>query len=135
MDLISLPDPEADHAERSGCKPSPVGAEEIDASIREIASNAGEASAVTAKAVVAAETTTAAVAKLGESSAEIGTVVGHEPVRAGEPVGRRLERSVDPDRDHRLCAADAARSLACRPTRMAPIGQLTANGCQRMMYV
>ena len=52
-----------------------AGAEEMGASIREIASNAAEASEVAAKAVAAAETTTATVAKLGESSAEIGNVV------------------------------------------------------------
>ncbi len=52
-----------------------AGAEQMGASIREIASNAAEASAVAAKAVTAAATTTATVAKLGESSAEIGNVV------------------------------------------------------------
>ncbi|SFL95665.1 HAMP domain-containing protein, partial [Geodermatophilus ruber] len=52
-----------------------AGAEQMGASIREIASNAAEASEVAARAVTAAETTTATVAKLGESSAEIGNVV------------------------------------------------------------
>ena len=52
-----------------------AGAEEMGASIREIATNAAEASEVAARAVTAAETTTATVAKLGESSAEIGNVV------------------------------------------------------------
>ncbi len=52
-----------------------AGAEQMGASIREIATNAAEASAVAARAVTAAETTTATVAKLGESSAEIGNVV------------------------------------------------------------
>src|SRR3954462_11980433 len=52
-----------------------AGAEQMGASIREIASNAAEASEVAAKAVTAAATTTATVAKLGESSAEIGNVV------------------------------------------------------------
>ena len=52
-----------------------AGAEEMGASIREIASNAAEASEVAARRSTAAETTTATVAKLGESSAEIGNVV------------------------------------------------------------
>ncbi|MGY1781420.1 methyl-accepting chemotaxis protein [Geodermatophilus sp. SYSU D01036] len=52
-----------------------AGAEQMGASIREIATNAAQASAVAARAVTAAETTTATVAKLGESSAEIGNVV------------------------------------------------------------
>ena len=53
-----------------------AGAEEMGASIREIASNAAEASEVAApRGRRAAETTTATVAKLGESSAEIGNVV------------------------------------------------------------
>ena len=51
-----------------------AGAEQMGASIREIASNAAEASEVAAGGR-AAETTTATVAKLGESSAEIGNVV------------------------------------------------------------
>ena len=66
-----------------------AGAEQMGASIREIASNAAEASEVAAKAVVAAETTTATVAKLGR-------LVGgdrqrrqghHEHRRADEPAG------------------------------------------------
>ena len=52
-----------------------AGAEQMGASIREIASNASEASEVAARAVTAAGATTATVAKLGESSAEIGNVV------------------------------------------------------------
>ncbi|MGY1665096.1 methyl-accepting chemotaxis protein [Geodermatophilus sp. SYSU D00696] len=52
-----------------------AGAEQMGASIREIATNAAEASAVAARAVTAAEATTATVARLGESSAEIGNVV------------------------------------------------------------
>ncbi|MGY1824732.1 MCP four helix bundle domain-containing protein, partial [Geodermatophilus sp. SYSU D00079] len=45
-----------------------AGAEQMGASIREIATNAAEASQVASRAVSAAETTTATVAKLGESS-------------------------------------------------------------------
>jgi methyl-accepting chemotaxis protein len=52
-----------------------AGAEQMGASIREIASNAAEASEVASRAVVAAGATTATIAKLGESSAEIGNVV------------------------------------------------------------
>ena len=72
-----------------------AGAEQMGASIREIASNAAEACEVAARAVAAAETTTATVAKLGESSAEIGNVVkvitSHR--RADQPAGA--------ERDHR----------------------------------
>jgi methyl-accepting chemotaxis protein len=52
-----------------------TGAEEMGASIREIAKNATEAAKVATGAVKVAETTTATVAKLGESSAEIGQVI------------------------------------------------------------
>ncbi len=52
-----------------------TGAEEMGASIKEIAKNATEAAKVATAAVKVAETTTATVAKLGESSAEIGQVV------------------------------------------------------------
>jgi methyl-accepting chemotaxis protein len=64
-----------------------AGAEEMGASIREIASNAAEASEVAARAVTAAETTTATVAKLGDSSAEIGNVVKVITSIADQPAG------------------------------------------------
>ncbi|MDR7254579.1 methyl-accepting chemotaxis protein [Nocardioides sp. BE266] len=49
--------------------------EQMGASIREIAVNASNAAGVAARAVVAAESTTATVAKLGESSTQVGNVV------------------------------------------------------------
>ena len=52
-----------------------AGSEEMGASIREIAQNASEAARVAASAVEAAATTNATVSRLGESSAEIGSVV------------------------------------------------------------
>ena len=52
-----------------------AGSEEMGASIREIAQNASEAARVAASAVDAAATTNATVSRLGESSAEIGSVV------------------------------------------------------------
>ncbi|MGB2606114.1 MAG: cache domain-containing protein [Candidatus Sulfotelmatobacter sp.] len=52
-----------------------TGAEEMGASIREIAKNATEAARVASSAVKVAGTATATVAKLGESSAEIGQVI------------------------------------------------------------
>ena len=52
-----------------------AGSEEMGASIREIAQNATEAARVAAQAVEVADATNATVAKLGESSAEIGNVV------------------------------------------------------------
>ncbi len=50
-------------------------AEEMTASIREIAKNANEAARVATQAVKVAETTNSTVGKLGESSAEIGKVI------------------------------------------------------------
>jgi methyl-accepting chemotaxis protein len=52
-----------------------TGAEEMRASINEIAKNATEAAKVATSAVKVAESTTATVAKLGESSTEIGQVI------------------------------------------------------------
>jgi methyl-accepting chemotaxis protein len=52
-----------------------AGTEEMGASIREIAKNASEAARVAIHAVKVAEATDRTVAKLGESSAEIGQVV------------------------------------------------------------
>jgi methyl-accepting chemotaxis protein len=51
------------------------GAEEMGASIKEIAKNATEAAKVAASAVNAAETTTATVSRLGDSSTAIGQVI------------------------------------------------------------
>ena len=52
-----------------------TGAEEMGASIKEIAKNATAAARVATSAVKVAETATATVAKLGDSSAEIGQVI------------------------------------------------------------
>jgi methyl-accepting chemotaxis protein len=52
-----------------------TGAEEMGASIKEIAKNATEAAKVATSAVKVAESTNATVAKLGESSIEIGQVI------------------------------------------------------------
>ena len=52
-----------------------TGAEEMGASIKEIAKNATEAAKVATSAVKVAETTTATVSKLGDSSTEIGQVI------------------------------------------------------------
>ncbi|MBS2940165.1 methyl-accepting chemotaxis protein [Nocardioides sp. J2M5] len=52
-----------------------TGTEEMSASIREIAQNASNAAGVAAQAVVVAESTNATVAKLGDSSAEVGNVI------------------------------------------------------------
>jgi methyl-accepting chemotaxis protein len=52
-----------------------TGTEEMGASIKEIAKNATESAKVATAAVKVAETTTATVAKLGESSIEIGQVI------------------------------------------------------------
>ncbi len=52
-----------------------TGAEEMGVSIKEIAKNANEAAKVATSAVKVAERTNSIVAKLGESSAEIGNVI------------------------------------------------------------
>ena len=52
-----------------------AGSEQMSASIREIAQNANEAAQVASDAVLAADTATGTVGKLGESSTEIGNVV------------------------------------------------------------
>jgi methyl-accepting chemotaxis protein len=52
-----------------------TGAEEMGSSIKEIAKNATEAAKVATAAVKVAETTNATVAKLGDSSTEIGQVI------------------------------------------------------------
>jgi len=65
----------AAHAVSQNLQTVATGAEEMGASIKEIAKNATEAAKVATSAVKVAETTTATVAKLGESSIEIGQVI------------------------------------------------------------
>ena len=72
-----------------------AGAEQMGASIREIASNAAEASEVAAKAVVAAETTTATVAKLGR------VLGGDRQRRQGDHEHRRADQPAGAQRHHR----------------------------------
>ena len=73
----------------AACRPSPRAPSRWVPRSGRSPRNAAEASEVAARAVTAAETTTATVAKLGESSAEIGNVVkvitSHR--RADEPAG------------------------------------------------
>jgi methyl-accepting chemotaxis protein len=52
-----------------------AGTEEMTASIRDIARSATDAADVAGRAVVAAQATTATVAKLGDSSSEVGSVI------------------------------------------------------------
>ena len=80
-----------------------AGAEQMGASIREIASNAAEASEVAARAVTAAETTTATVAKLGESSrGDRQRGEGdHAHRRADEPAGAERHDRGGPGRGGR----------------------------------
>ena len=52
-----------------------AGTEQMSASIREIAKNTNDAAGVAAQAVAVAETASVTVAKLGESSGEIGAVI------------------------------------------------------------
>ena len=52
-----------------------AGTEQMSASIREIAKNTSDAAGVAARAVAVAETASVTVAKLGESSGEIGAVI------------------------------------------------------------
>jgi len=52
-----------------------IGTEEMSASIREIAKNANDAARIATAAVRAADSTNATVARLGESSVEIGKVI------------------------------------------------------------
>ncbi|WP_121254760.1 methyl-accepting chemotaxis protein [Nocardioides ferulae] len=52
-----------------------AGTEQMSASIREIAKNAADAAGVATRAVTTAESTSGTVAKLGESSVEVGNVI------------------------------------------------------------
>ena len=67
---------EATEAVSGNVRTVAAGAEQMGASIREIAHSTSEAARVGATAMAAAEETTAMVARLGESSRQIGDVVG-----------------------------------------------------------
>ncbi|MBB3675862.1 methyl-accepting chemotaxis protein [Modestobacter versicolor] len=67
---------EATEAVSGNVRTVAAGAEQMGASIREIAHSTSEAARVGASAVSAAQETTAVVARLGESSKQIGDVVG-----------------------------------------------------------
>ena len=72
-----------------------AGTEQMSASIREIAKSTASASSVATDAVEIAQSTTALVTQLGDSSTEIGNVVkllGHEPRRSGGGDRQRLDR-------------------------------------------
>jgi methyl-accepting chemotaxis protein len=98
-----------------------TGSREMDASIREIARNATEAARVAGTAVEQAEATTAVVARLGESSAEIGNVVKMISSVAEQTNLLALNATIEAAR-----AGDAGRGFAVVAGEVKELAQETA---------
>ncbi|MER7008296.1 methyl-accepting chemotaxis protein [Dactylosporangium sp. NPDC000555] len=98
-----------------------AGSEEMGASIREISRNAGEAARVAADAVTSAESTSATVSKLGESSAEIGNVIKLITSIAEQTNLLALNATIEAAR-----AGEAGKGFAVVATEVKELAQETA---------
>jgi methyl-accepting chemotaxis protein len=102
-----------------------AGAEEMGASITEIARNAGEAVRVASSAVESATLTTATVATLGESSSEIGNVVKVITAIAEQTNLLALNATIEAAR-----AGDAGKGFAVVASEVKDLAQETARATE-----
>lgn len=106
-----------------------TGAEQMGVSIKEIARNASEAAKVAASAVKAAETTTATIAKLGESSAEIGQVIKVITAIAQQTNLLALNATIEAAR-----AGDAGKSFAVVANEVKELAKGTAKATEDISH-
>jgi methyl-accepting chemotaxis protein len=114
-------------AEQVSCNVSTVStaAEEMGASIREIAKSAHEAAKVATTAVRVANSTNATVAKLGESSAEIGNVIKVITSIAQQTNLLALNATIEAAR-----AGEAGKGFAVVANEVKELAKQTANATQ-----
>ncbi|PPK66509.1 methyl-accepting chemotaxis protein [Actinokineospora auranticolor] len=102
-----------------------TGADEMSASIREIAQSANEAAGVAGQAVTVAATTNSTVAKLGESSMEIGNVVKVITSIAEQTNLLALNATIEAAR-----AGDAGKGFAVVANEVKDLAQETAKATE-----